>query len=430
MIESLLNIPREAWNVFAEMAPYLLFGFGVAGVLSVFLSPEIVERHLGGRGFWPVLKATLFGIPLPLCSCGVIPVSASLRRHGASRGATTSFLLSTPQTGADSVMVSLALLGPVFAVFRPLVAFITGIIGGSLVEFSDKGDAVSEGTLDSSKDGGGGGEESHGEGFWGRVRAAAKHAFVTLPADIGKALIIGLMIVGVISAFVPDDFFAGVIGTGIGAMVVMMLIGLPVYVCATASVPIVAALIHAGVSPGAAFVFLMTGPATNAATIATIWKLMGRRTAIIYLSTVAVSALLAGWVLDNVIGLTGEGVRHGAHEMLPWYVKTGSAIVLALILAWALFKPTGKKSDEVVCSSGEGTDENAVTLRIDGMTCSHCVRSVEQALSAHEGVESVSVDLKRGLALVSGGNVNAQALVDAINELGYSASTEISEVKP
>ena len=123
----------DFWATVGEMSPYLLFGFFVAGVLSILISQSFVERHLGGRGLWPLLKASLFGVPLPLCSCGVIPVSMSLHKHGASKGSTVSFLLSTPQTGADSIFVTLSLLGPLFAIFRPLAAFVTGIVGGALV---------------------------------------------------------------------------------------------------------------------------------------------------------------------------------------------------------------------------------------------------------------------------------------------------------
>ncbi len=137
-----MDIAREillkTWETLVEMSPFLLFGFLVAGILYVFIRPELVERHLGGRGILQVVKASLLGVPLPLCSCGVIPVSASLRRHGAGRGATTSFLISTPQTGVDSIMVTLSLLGPVFAIFRPLFAFVSGIFGGAVVNAFDR----------------------------------------------------------------------------------------------------------------------------------------------------------------------------------------------------------------------------------------------------------------------------------------------------
>jgi uncharacterized membrane protein YraQ (UPF0718 family) len=136
----LFKFMHEFWEVLGEMAPYLLFGFLVAGILSVYISQKFVERHLGGRGFWAVLKASLFGIPLPLCSCGVIPVAASLRKQGAGKGAVTSFLISTPQTGVDSILVTLSLLGPVYAIFRPVASFIKGVIGGMAVSIFDPED--------------------------------------------------------------------------------------------------------------------------------------------------------------------------------------------------------------------------------------------------------------------------------------------------
>jgi len=195
-----LNIMRESWLVLAEMSPYLLLGFAVAGLLSVVLSPETVERHLGGRGAGPVLKAALFGIPLPLCSCGVIPVATSLRRHGATQGATTSFLLSTPQTGVDSVMVTFSLLGWVFAVFRPLVALVTGLVGGSAVALLESNGAAGKDTALECRD-----ACCNGDDSTGKIRRAIRYAFVTLPQDIGKPLLIGLVVVGIIATIVPDD---------------------------------------------------------------------------------------------------------------------------------------------------------------------------------------------------------------------------------
>ena len=412
MLDILLSIPRESWQVLSEMAPYLLFGFGFAGVLSVFISAETVERHLGGGGLWPVVKATVFGIPLPLCSCGVIPVAASLRRHGATRGATTSFLLSTPQTGIDSIMVTLGLLGPVFAVFRPLVALITGLVGGGAVDLVDR-QRDSDENVERCQEACCTDEAGGSKGI-----RTVRYAFVTLPRDIGKALLVGLVIVGLISAFVPQDFFAGVIGTGIGAMLVMMMLGLPMYVCATASVPIAAALIAKGVTPGAAFVFLMTGPATNAATIATIWKVMGRRTTLIYLGTVAVMALLAGVTLDYILATSGSVVEQGMGWMLPGYIKTASAVFLLLILAHALLRPMRGTQD-----SAAADDASSMQVRLDigGMTCTHCSNSVRRALLECEGVQSAHVDLRSGAATVRGSGFRGEALAEAVAKLGYSA---------
>lgn len=329
----LQDMLSEFWVTLTEMAPYLLFGFLVAGVLSVFVSTEFVERHLGGRGMLSVLKASILGVPLPLCSCGVIPVAASLRRHGASRGATVAFLLSTPQTGVDSIMVTFGLLGPVFAVFRPLAALLTGVAGGWLVDAADRRPDTGEPPVVCTD------ECCARRAGEGRLRRLLRYGFVTLPRDIGRAMIVGLVIAGLITAAIPDDFFAGALGTGIGAMFLMMLIGIPVYVCATASVPVAAALIAKGVSPGVALVFLVTGPATNAAAITTLWKVLGRRTALIYLGSVAAAALISGLLLDYIFVAQGIEACRGAHWMLPASLKAASAVVLLVVLGAGLRRP-------------------------------------------------------------------------------------------
>lgn len=338
IMELIKNIFNGFWETLLEMSPFLLFGFFVAGILSVFVSKELVERHLGGQGIWPVIKASLLGVPLPLCSCGVIPVSASLRKHGASRGAVTSFLISTPQTGVDSIMVTLALLGPVFAIFRPLAAFITGVIGGMAVDVGGGEEAAIEEPVESNA-----ACCCEGGHKASRLARAMKYGFVALPKDIARPIIVGLMIAGVISAVIPDDFFAGVIGYSFFQMLIMMVLGIPVYVCATASVPIAAAMILKGISPGAALVFLMTGPATNAAAITTIWKMLGRRSALIYLAVVAGSALACGVLLDFIFKAGDFVSGRASMWMLPGWAKILSASVLLVLLANALIKFPAKK---------------------------------------------------------------------------------------
>ncbi|MBA7649006.1 hypothetical protein ES703_56799 [subsurface metagenome] len=326
------SIVVDFWGTVAEMSPYLLFGFLVAGILSVLVSQRLVERHLGGRGIWPLVKASILGVPLPLCSCGVIPVSMSLHKHGASKGSTISFLLSTPQTGIDSIFVTLSLLGPLFAVFRPLAAFVTGIVGGALVDvFGQSTEDKSRVPPKCSDECCGGAENSK------KIARGLKYGFVTLPRDIGKAMLVGLVIAAVISALVPDGYFAEKLGTGILAMVVMMLLGIPVYVCATASVPVAAALILKGLTPGAALVFLMTGPATNAASFVTIWKVLGRATAITYLAAVAGCALLSGILLDYIAAGVDFKIAARPGWMLPPAVKHISAVMLLAILTIAIF---------------------------------------------------------------------------------------------
>ena len=328
MAEFLESFVKDFWGTLAEMSPYLLFGFLAAGVLSVFISAQLVERHLGRKGFWPLLKASAFGVPLPLCSCGVIPVAMSLRKHRASKGATISFLLSTPQTGADSILVTLSLLGPIYAVFRPLAALATGLIGGGLVQLFDPepGDVPQPECDDACC-----AEKEQRS----KVIRVLEHGFVTLPRDIGKAMFIGLIVAGAISAAVPKDFFAPLLGGGIMAMIVMMVLGIPVYVCATASVPVAAALIAKGVSPGAVMVFLMTGPATNAAAFMTIWAGLGKRTAVTYIATVAGCAIAAGLLLDRIVYGIGSDTVFRMGWMLPAVVKNVSAVVLLAVLIFA-----------------------------------------------------------------------------------------------
>ena len=247
------------------------------------------------------------------------------------------------------------------------------------------------------------------------MAAVARYALVTLPRDIGKALLVGLFAVGMISAFVPDDYFAGVLGSGLGAMVVMMVLGMPVYVCATASVPVAAALIAKGVSPGAALVFLMTGPATNAAAIATIWKVLGRRTAVVYLVTVAVTALVAGVALDAVYTASGTVATPYGHWMMPDFVKVGAAVLLLAILGAAWVRPARSREPATPASAGLDT----ATLSVTGMTCAHCAQSVRRALAGCAGIESAEVDLDKGEAAVWGRAFETDALVAAVESLGF-----------
>ncbi len=412
MPDFLVRFAISIWETLREMSPYLLLGFLVAGVLSVLVRPEVVERHLGGRGLWQVVKAAVFGVPLPLCSCGVIPVAASLRRHGAGAGATTSFLISTPQTGVDSILVTYSLLGPVFAIFRPVVALASGLFGGALVNAFgyEKGSAEEPHLACTAECCAAAGNRR------GSVARALRYGFITLPRDIDKALIIGIIVAGAISAALPDDYLAGVLGGGIAAMLVMMAVGIPVYVCATASVPIAAALIAKGVSPGAALVFLMTGPATNAATVTTVWRIMGRRVAAIYLGSVASSALAAGLLLDAFFTARGAHVMTHAHRMLPGWAQTAAAILLLGVLAGAFFKP--RRVGDV---PRPAETERTARFAIAGMTCNHCAAAVRRALAESPGVTSASVDLETGEAIVAGAGFDEEELATAVEALGYTA---------
>ncbi len=322
----------ECWSTICQMAPYLLFGFLFAGLLSVLISPETVQRHLGGRGFLQVSKASLFGVPLPLCSCGVIPVFASLRKSGAGKGAATSFLISTPQTGIDSILVTYSMLGPVLAIFRPIAAFVSGIVGGLLVDMFDKKGEIPQEKKESSSC-------CHSkcceeipkkENILKRILT---YGFVTLMDEISKSLALGILLAALISMLVPENWFASAVGTGFTGMLFMMACGIPLYVCATASVPIAAVLIAKGVSPGAAFVFLMTGPATNAAAIAIVWKMLGKKSTFLYLFSLVACALAFGLIIDRIPYLGSDVVAAACHheETLSLFQQVSAGILLVLM---------------------------------------------------------------------------------------------------
>lgn len=443
MIEWLTNfasLPASMWEVLTTMAPYLLLGFFVAGLLSVLISPRLVERHLGGHGMWPVLKAAMFGVPLPLCSCGVIPVSASLRRHGASRGATIAFLVSTPQTGLDNVFVIYALLGPVVAIFSPIAALVSGVMGGLLVSIFDHREMSSVHLPQPADD-----KPACTDSCCAKEKKSnwlvrmLSYGFIDLPADIGKSLLIGVSVAALIAVVVPADFFtpeslknylgpaAGqFFGQGIGQMLLMLLLGIPMYVCATASVPMAMALIMKGVSPGAAWVFLMTGPATNAATIAMIWQLLGRRTALLYLLTIAASALACGFALDYIFHFTPEmnPAAHTHHMDSPGLFETLSAVALLAILVYGIIRARRAGKKELAPPAVPAAAGQTHRLRITGMTCSHCVASVKRALQETPGVASAEVDLASGMAVVQASNVDPEKLRDAVESLGYGVGPQ------
>ncbi len=416
MIEKFFEIAFEFWSVVGEMAPYLLFGFFVAGVLSIFISPKFVQRHMGGAGIIPTIKAAGMGIPLPLCSCGVIPVAATLRRHGAGKGPTTAFLIATPQDGVDSILVTFSLLGWVFAIFRPLVALVSSVVGGMAVSVFDRETVAERHELDRQE------REMRTSREHNRFLEAIKYGFVILAGDIARPLTVGLIIAALISALVPQEPIAAVLGGDVWAMLIMMALGVPIYVCATASIPIAAALISKGASPGAALVFLMTGPATNAATIAVIWKTVSKKSAVIYVTTVAVCALAAGMLLDSIFGVLDFAPEPAMAAMIPAWVKNAAAVVLLTVIVNGLVR--GKPT---ITDSRRQTNQDAdkIEMKINGMTCSHCARTVHEALSECAGVRSVSVNLKDARASVTGRDMDAEDLKKAVESVGYGAE-EIS----
>ena len=333
---------KEVLSLINEMSPYLLLGFFFAGVMHAFIPGMVYNRYLGGKGFKSVFYGALFGIPLPLCSCGVLPTAMSLRKQGASKGATASFLISTPETGVDSIIVTYSVLGLPFAVIRPVAAFCNAIMGGWLInKFGDKDEVV---PVDASaktccchhKQ-----EETHHEGFLAKMREALRFGFVEMIEDIGKWLVIGLVIAGLITVFVPDEFFALFRGNTQLSMLLVLCIAIPMYICATGSIPIAVALMMKGLTPGAALVLLMAGPACNMASILVINKTLGRKSLVLYLVSIITMAILWGHVVDYLLPAEWFQMalsvgRCCIEESTSW-LNWSSTIVLGLLLLNALW---------------------------------------------------------------------------------------------
>ena len=277
-----MNFLTIFWNLVIESAPWLLVGYLLAGIIKQVIPSSWVEKQLAEPGLISIVKGAFIGAPLPLCSCGVIPTALAIRKAGASKGATASFLVATPETGVDSISFSYAVLGKIFALMRPIGALVSAIIAGVLVNTFDKEDvAVEKGAEENasccSKK-----QQEELLPISARFVAAIKYGYGRMISDTAKWLVIGLVAAAVITALVPQSFFLQW-GNGVVAMIVMVIVGLPMYICATASTPVAASLLFAGVSPGAALVFMLTGPATNIATMGVIKEQLGLRSLIAYL---------------------------------------------------------------------------------------------------------------------------------------------------
>ncbi len=348
-----------AWRLYLESSVYILFGLLVSGLLRVYLSPHSVAAHLGRGRFGPVFKAALLGIPLPLCSCGVLPAAAGLRRQGANRGATTAFLISTPESGVDSIAITWALLDPILTVARPVAAFVTATAAGvleNLVGSEEEERRVEAPDLTCPVDGCCDGvdcppeEHARHHGFLERFWAGLLFAFTDVWADIVGWFFVGLLLAGAVSALVPVEIMGRFLGGGLGSMLLMLLVGVPLYICATASTPIAAALILKGVSPGAALVFLLAGPATNVTSLTVLLGILGRRATVLYLGSLAVGAVLFGLAVDQLyaaLGISPQAVIGQAAEVIPPWAQSAAAMVLLLLSVKPLYrKVTGGEEHE------------------------------------------------------------------------------------
>ncbi|WP_456473197.1 SO_0444 family Cu/Zn efflux transporter [Desulfolithobacter sp.] len=333
---------RASWGMLQDASLYIIFGLLVGGLLRVFLSPSYVAAHLGSGRFVTVFKAALLGIPIPLCSCGVLPAAASLKKQGANNGAVTAFLISTPESGVDSISITWALLDPVMTIARPVAAFFSAFFAGiteNLLNPPMSGKTIQPDlscTIDNCCDGIDCPPEEHRNhhSFFEKITAGVRFSVTDLWGDLAGWFFVGIILAGVVTVLVPDDAISRYMGGGIGSMLLMLGFGIPLYICATASTPIAAALILKGVSPGTALVFLLVGPATNITSLSVLFGILGKRATAIYLVSIAVVSVLCGLVVDAIylaLGISATAVVGQAGALLPAWLETGAAFFLLLI---------------------------------------------------------------------------------------------------
>lgn len=426
----MISILTEIWVLLCKMSPYLLLGFLLAGLMHEYVPSTLYTKYLGTRSLRSVVLAALFGVPLPLCSCGVIPTAMGIRREGAGKGATISFLIATPQTGVDSIIATYSLMGLPFAIIRPVVALLTAVFGGVLCNAFDSDDEIVVVRKAQSAKGGeresaspcSGSASCKAEGgqWWARLWRALVYAFGEMMEDIGKWLAIGLVVAGIITVAVPDAWFAVFQGNTLYSILFVLVFSIPMYLCATGSIPIALALMMKGLTPGAALVLLMAGPASNAASILVVGKVLGKRSMLIYLLSIITGAVLFGFGIDLLLPrewFTVPLMQHACcHEegiSLFAYLCTAFLLVLLARALWPFRHHHHHEGDEAVAAC-------RTTYSVEGMRCSHCAENVRRAVAEVEGVESVEVSLDEGQASIIGSPDDAQVL-SAIESLGYRA---------
>ncbi|MBE6332025.1 MAG: heavy metal-associated domain-containing protein [Bacteroidales bacterium] len=427
---------EQILHIINEMSPYLLLGFLLAGLMHAFVPGQMYSRYLARPTFRSVFNAALLGIPLPLCSCGVIPTAMSLRREGASKGSAVSFLIATPQTGVDSIIATYSLMGLPFAIVRPIAALFTAIFGGQMVNWFDRdGNGIGhnhenehhgdECCHDDHCDCGcGHNHDGHAKTFWGKMREALDYAFVDMMADIGKWLVIGLIVAGLITVFVPDSFFHIFADNSLLSMLLVLCMAVPMYLCATGSIPIAVALMMKGLTPGAGLVMLMAGPASNIASILVINKVLGRRTLIVYLASIIVGAVGFGLAIDHLLPrewFTSALVADAdcCHEETSWFTWLCTGLLAALLANALIFhRHDHHHHHEHQHQNQTAMNQDEMRFHIVGMNCNHCRMNAEKAIASVPGVESVSVDLDSREARVTG-NASMDDIRKAVESIGF-----------
>ena len=495
-MDSVITFIKEFITLFSEMAPFLLLGFLLAGILHVWVPNHVYVPKISKPTFKSVLWAALFGVPLPICSCGVIPTSIALRREGASKGASVSFLISTPATGVDSILATYSLLGLPFAILRPIAAFVTAMFGGVLTNIASRGEADGvtvakhkeshEHSASSVACKCGCDREYHHEhcecgasacsaecadlsensknSFVHKIGETIEYGLVNMVGDVSKWLVIGLLLGALISAFVPNELFLALREYPILCMICVLLLAMPMYTCATGSIPLALALVAKGITPGAALVLLMAGPATSIASMLVVGKAFGKKTLVAYLFSIAFGAMFFGFIVDTFFMDTflsamlphgsAECLGHGALGVFD-YVCAG---LLAAFMIYAKFVHKGcdghcgcgccDEHDHCDCDHDHDEEHEhchcchehdeehdhdhhehhsepaSKTYRVNGMSCSHCKSCVEKAAFALEGVVFAVANVAKK-ELVIEGSVDESALKTAIEEAGFEFGGEI-----
>lgn len=390
---------QALWSVLLDLAPWLLLGAAVSGVLHVALPPGWLQRQLSG--YAGVVKAVVLGVPLPLCSCGVIPAGLGLKKDGAGDGAAVGFLISTPQTGVDSVLVAASFLGWPFALFKVVAAALTGLIGGGLTELVARDTAVVAPSQATSVP-------------RARTWRDGVHHGLELIEMIWGWLLIGVVVSAALTVGVPEGSLSGtVLASGPLSILTVLLLSVPLYVCATASVPIAAGLVAAGLPTGAALVFLMAGPATNVATIGAVSKAFGRRITAIYLGTVIVGSVGLGLAFDAVWGTTTARAVHDHHS--GGWAEVAAVVLLGLIAFFAV-RDAGRWIQQRRGPMGEPL---IVDLTVQGMNCGGCSSKLDGALRGVSGVTRVEVSHEDDHARVWGTAERARVL-ETIRQAGFT----------
>ncbi len=402
MLAFLTGYFQALWSIILELSPPLLGGLIFAGLIHLIIPAGFIHKTLSKRGLGSVFKSVMVGVPMPLCSCGVVPTALGLRKEGASNGATTAFLISTPQTGVDSILVSANFLGWPFAIFKVISAFITGMIGGLIAEYADKPSSIAEQKNNSFEK-----TPRTLKEFW-------HYTVVDLYGAIDKWIYIGVLLAALITALTPENYFSDMaLAQGFSGMLLMLVISIPLYVCATGSVPIAASLVMAGMPLGTAMIFLMAGPATNVATIGAIYRTLGLKLLMVYLSTLIVMSIIFALLFEAMFS---EQVAVSIHQHSNNITGIISTIVLGLVTIWlSYFRHQQKK----IKLQHFMENDMGITLNVEGMSCQHCVANVKKSIEALDGVSEATPDLDSGKVLIDGDNLDSSAIKQAITDAGY-----------